>query len=255
MFDLSGQVAVITGSSRGIGQAIAHGFAAAGARVAIASRSQADCDAVAAQINAEYGADRAIACAADLADRASLQQLIDTAQARLGPVSILVGNAAANPHFGPIASITDDQFRSVIEQNLLANHWLAQMVLAGMVERGHGSIIFISSVGAFTGSDMIGAYNISKAGLNQMVRNLAVEYGRHNIRVNAIAPGSIRTDLARPLWQDPMKEAKLAQATVLGRIGEAEEIAGPALLLASQAGSFISGETITVDGGRMIWRG
>lgn len=255
MFDLSGQVAVITGSSRGIGQAIAHGFAAAGAHVAISSRSQADCDAVAAQINAEYGAGRAIACAADLADRASLQQLIDTAQARLGPVSILVGNAAANPHFGPIASITDDQFRSVIEQNLLANHWLAQMVLAGMVERGQGSIIFISSVGAFTGSDMIGAYNISKAGLTQMVRNLAVEYGRYNIRVNAIAPGSIRTDLAKPLWQDPAKEAKLAQATVLGRIGEAEEIAGPALLLASQAGSFISGETITVDGGRMIWRG
>ena len=252
LFDLTGKVAIITGSSRGIGLAIAEAFARAGAKVAISSRHQTECDLVAAKINAAHGKGTALACAADLADKASLQNLVDETREALGPMDILVGNAAANTHFGPIATITDDQFRSVLETNLLANHWLVHMVTPEMIARKGGAIILVSSVGGFTGSSQIGAYNISKAALMQMTRNLAVEYGRNNIRVNAIAPGTVRTELARPLWEDPVKEAERANATVLGRIGEPEELAGAALYLASKAGSFTTGHTLVVDGGRLI---
>ena len=252
MFDLTGKVAIITGSSRGIGLAIADAFANAGCKVAISSRNQAECEAAAERIKAIHGTGSALACAADLADKPSLQRLVDKTREALGPVDILVGNAAANTHFGPIASITDEQFRSVLETNVLANHWLVHMVTPDMIARKEGAIILVSSVGGFTGSNQIGAYNISKAALMQMTRNLAVEYGRDNIRVNAIAPGTVRTELARPLWEDPVKEAERAKATVLGRIGEPEELAGAALYLASKAGSFTTGHTLVVDGGRLI---
>lgn len=255
LFDLAGRIAIVTGSSRGIGFAVAEQLAEAGARVAISSRSQADCDAAAARINADHGEGRAIACAADLADKASLQHLVDSTRSALGPIDILVCNAATTPHLGPAATITDDQFRASMDENLLANHWLVQMAVPDMIERRDGAIILVSSVGGYSGSSFTGIYNIAKAGLIQMTRNLAVEYGRHNIRVNCIAPGSTRTDFARPLWDDPEKEKALAKATVLRRIGEPHEMAGAALLFASPAGSFISGETLLVDGGRMAWRG
>lgn len=252
LFDLRGRTALVTGSSRGIGLAIAQSMAEAGARVVITSRNQIDCDAAAQGINDVHGAGRAIAYAADVGNKQALERLVERSRQALGPIDILVGNAANNPHFGTLATITDDQLRAVLNDNLMANHWLAQFVAPDMIAKRDGSIILVSSIGGFSGSDLIGAYNISKAALMQLVRNLAVELGKHNVRVNGIAPGTVRTELARPLWGDPEREAERARGTALGRIAEPGELAGAAVFLASKAGSFTTGQTIVVDGGRLI---
>lgn len=252
LFDLTGKVAVITGSSRGIGQAIAEAYAAAGARVVISSRKQPACEAVAEAINARCGEERAIAIAASISDKAALQALVADTRRRLGQIDLLVCNAASNPYYGPMAGISDDQFRKVFDNNVLANHWLITMVAPEMIARREGAIIVISSIGGMIGSDVIGAYNISKAADLQLVRNLAMEFGPHNVRINAIAPGVIRTAFARALWEDPAAEARLRNATPLGRIGEPEEIAGTAVFLASKAGAYITGQGIVVDGGSTI---
>lgn len=255
LFDLTGKVAIITGSSRGIGRAIAEAFAAAGARVVISSRKQAACEDVANAINAEHGAGRAIAIAASLSDKASLEALVAETRRQFGRIDILVCNAASNPHYGPAMTISDEQFRKVFENNVLANHWLVTMVAPEMMERKDGAIVIVSSIGGLVGSDIIGAYNISKAADFQLVRNLAVEFGPHNIRINAIAPGVTRTDFARALWEDPAKEEAVQRATPLRRIGEPDDIAGAALLLASRGGSFITGQAIVIDGGSTIMGG
>lgn len=252
MFDLTGKVAIVTGSSRGIGRAIAQACAAAGARVVISSRKQPACQAVADAINAEYGEERAIAIAASISEKPALEALVSETRRRFGQIDLLVCNAASNPYYGPMAGISDEQFRKIFENNVLANHWLITMVAPEMVERRDGSIIIISSIGGLIGSDVIGAYNVSKAADFQLVRNLATELGQHNVRVNAIAPGVIRTDFARALWEDPEAEAALRRATPLGRIGEPEEIAGTAVFLASKAGAYITGQAIVVDGGSTI---
>ena len=249
MFDLSGKVAIITGSSRGIGRTIAESYADAGARVVISSRRQDACDAVAAAINDRHGEERAIAVAASISTKEALRQMVDESTARLGPADILVCNAASNPYYGPMAGIDDDQFRKVFENNVLANHWLISMAAPGMRTRGGGAIVLISSIGAWIGSSVIGAYNISKAADVQLVRNMAVELGGDAIRVNAIAPGVIRTDFARAIWDDPEAEAALRRATPIGRLGETRDIAGTALFLASDASAFLTGQTIVVDGG------
>ncbi|KRB85087.1 short-chain dehydrogenase [Sphingomonas sp. Root710] len=255
LFDLTGKVAIITGSSRGIGRAIAEAFAAAGARVVISSRKQPACEDVAAAINAEHGAGRAIAIAASLSDKASLEALVAETRRQFGRIDILVCNAASNPHYGPAMTISDEQFRKVFENNVLSNHWLVTMVAPEMMERRDGAIIIVSSIGGLIGSDIIGAYNISKAADFQLVRNLAVEFGPHNIRINAIAPGVTRTDFARALWEDPAKEEAVKRATPLRRIGEPDDIAGTALLLASRGGAFITGQAIVIDGGSTIMGG
>jgi len=252
LFDLAGKVAIITGSSRGIGRAIAEAYVAAGARVVISSRKQDACQAVAAAINNQYGPDRALARAANISDKASMEALVAETRNQLGKVDVLVCNAASNPYYGPMSGISDEQFRKIFENNVLANHWLATMVAPEMVERRDGVIIIVSSIGGLIGSDVIGAYNISKAADLQLVRNLAVELGAHNVRVNAIAPGVIRTDFARALWEDPEAEAELRRTTPLARIGEPEDIAGVAVFLASRAGAFVSGQTIVADGGATI---
>jgi NAD(P)-dependent dehydrogenase (short-subunit alcohol dehydrogenase family) len=252
LFDLTGKVAVVTGSSRGIGRAIAERMAEAGARVTVSSRKQDACDAVAAGINAGLGEERAIAIAASLSDKAALSRMMAETAERLGPVDILVCNAASNPYYGPITGIADEQFRKILENNVLANHWLVQMAAPGMAARGAGAIIIVSSIGGLIGSDMIGAYNVSKAADMQLVRNLAVELGPKGVRANAIAPGVIRTDFARALWEDPAAEARLKKATPLGRIGEPDDIAGAALFLASHAGRYVTGQTIVVDGGSTV---
>ena len=254
LFDLTGRVAIVTGSSRGIGFAIAEAFVEAGARVAISSRDQAHCDDAADRLNGRYGPGKAFPCAADLADKASLQRLVDATRAELGPIGILVCNAATNPHFGTTATISDQHFRSTLEDNILANHWLVQMCVPDMMAAKDGAIVLISSVGSTTGSLMTGVYNMAKAALEQMARNLALEYGPHNIRVNGIAPGSTRTEFAKPLWADPENEKRLIDATVLKRIAEPRELAGPVLMMASPAGSFTTGQTLLVDGGRLAWR-
>lgn len=254
LFDLSGKVAIITGSSRGIGRAIAEGYAAHGARVVVSSRKQPACEAVAAAINEQHGKDRAVAIAASLSDKTGLQRLVEQTRQQLGPIDVLVCNAATNPHFGPSATISDEQFRKVFDNNVLANHWLVTMVAPDMIERKSGAIILISSIGGLIGSNAIGAYNISKAAELQMARNFAVEFGPYNVRVNAIMPGVIRTDFARALWEDPAAEAALRRTTPLRRIGEPDDIVGAAVFLATKAGAFMTGQGIVIDGGYTIGR-
>ncbi len=252
LFDLTGEVAVVTGSSRGIGRAIAHRMAQQGARVVISSRKATACDATASDINASIGADRAIAVPANISVKADLEHLIAVTNERLGPIGVLVCNAATNPYYGPMSGISDDQFRKVFENNVLANHWLIQMVVPQMERRGGGSIIIISSTGGLRAAPSLGAYNITKAADFQLARNLAVELGPRNIRVNCIAPGLVRTDFARALWEDPATLRHSTSLVALGRIGEPDEVAGSAVFLASRAGVYVTGQTIVVDGGATI---
>lgn len=252
LFSLKDRIAVITGSSRGIGRAIAEAMAEAGARVVISSRKQDACEVVAAAINARHGADRATAIAASISSKDALRDLVDRTEAEVGPIDIVVCNAASNPYYGPMSGISDDQFRKVLDNNVLSNHWLIQMCLPGMIARRDGAVIVISSIGGLRGSPTIGAYNISKAADFQLVRNLAVEVGQHNVRVNAIAPGLIRTDFARALWDNPEAEQRYNSSHPMRRIGEPEEIAGAAVFLASRAGSYVNGQAIVVDGGSTI---
>ncbi len=252
LFDLHGQVAVITGSSRGIGRAIAERMVEHGARVVISSRKAESCEAVVSDLQARFGPDCAIAVPANISSKSDLQHLMNEARRRLGPVDILVCNAASNPYYGPQEGISDEQFRKILDNNIVANHWLIGMAVPDMKERKRGSIIIVSSIGGLRGSPVIGAYCISKAADMQLARNLAVEYGPHNIRVNCIAPGLIKTDFARALWENPEMLSHRTATTPLRRIGEPDEIAGAAVFLASQAGSFMTGQSLVIDGGVTI---
>ena len=255
LFDLTGKAAVVTGSSRGIGRAIAEGLAHHGARVVISSRKQDACEEVAKAINDEHGEERAIAIAASISDKDALRHLVDETKARLGRIDILVCNAASNPYFGPMSGISDEQFRKILDNNVIANNWLVSMVAPDMLERGEGSIIIVSSVGGLTSSTVIGAYNISKAADLQLVRNLAAEFGPKGVRVNAIAPGLVRTDFARALWENPEILKRVTSVAALKRIGEPHELAGAAIFLASDASSFVTGQTLVVDGGSTFGAG
>ena len=252
LFDMTGQVALITGSSRGIGKAIAEEMAVHGAKVVISSRKQDACDAVAAEINARHGAGTAIAVAANISAKDALQNLVDETRKAFGKVTALVCNAASNPYYGPAAGIQDEQFRKIMDNNILSNHWLINMVAPEMMERGQGSITIVSSIGGLKGSTVIGAYCISKAADMQMARNLADEYGPKGVRVNCIAPGLIRTDFAKALWENPDTLARSTARSPLRRIGEPEEIAGAAVFLAARAGAFTTGQTFVIDGGQTI---
>ena len=255
LFDLTGKVAIVTGSSRGIGRAIAWRLAEHGARVVISSRKQDACERVAAEINAEHGESRAVAVAASLSVKSELERLVVETVARLGRIDVLVCNAASNPYYGPMAGISDEQFRKILDNNIIANHWLIQLASPGMIERRDGAVIIVSSIGGLKGSPVIGAYNVSKAADMQLARNYAVDLGPANIRVNCIAPGLIRTDFARALWENPKTLAAANAGTPLGRIGEPDEIAGAAVFLASAAGRYVTGQTIVVDGGSTISSG
>jgi len=249
LFDLSGKIALITGSSRGIGKSIAQQMAAHGAKVVISSRKAPACEEVADAINAEHGEGTAIAVAASISSKEDLQGLVKTTNEQLGEVDILVCNAASNPYYGPMEGIADEQFEKILSNNVISNHWLIQQVAPGMRNRKEGAIIIVSSIGGMIGSTTIGAYNISKAADFQLARNLAAEFGVDNVRVNCIAPGLIKTDFARALWEDP-KNLELVTATApLKRIGLPEEVAGAAVFLAAPAGNFVTGQSIVVDGG------
>ena len=252
LFSLTGKVAIITGSSRGIGKAIAERMAEQGAKVVISSRKPAPCAEVTDALNARYGAGTAISVPANISSKDDLKHLIDETTKQLGKVDILVCNAASNPYYGPMAGIADDQFRKILENNVIANHWLIGFAAPQMIERKNGAIIIVSSIGGLRGSPLIGAYNISKAADFQLARNLAVEFGPHNVRVNCIAPGLIKTDFAKALWEDPALLKQRTATTPLRRIGEPDEIAGAAIFLASQAGTFVTGQAIIVDGGVTI---
>jgi len=250
LFDLSGKAALITGSTKGIGRAIAERMAQAGARVVISSRNQDACEEVARHIEEQGG--RALPLACNINYRDQLQSLVDRSREHFGELDILVLNAALNPYYGPSQDIPDEAFDKIMHANIGSAHRLCQMVLPGMAEKGGGSVILISSIAGLKGNDKLGAYGISKAADMQIARNLAVEWGPSDIRVNCIAPGLIRTDFARALWENP----EIYEATVskypLRRIGEPDEIAGAAVFLASAAGRFMTGQTIVIDGGGTI---
>ena len=249
LFDLTGKVAIVTGSSRGIGRAIAEALAEQGAKVVISSRKVEACAEVADALNARHGAGTAIVVPASISSKEELQRLVDETRAQLGRIDILVCNAASNPYYGPMAGITDDQFRKILDNNVIANHWLIAMVAPEMLERKAGSIVIVSSIGGLTSSATIGAYNISKAADFQLARNLAAEFGASGVRVNCIAPGLVKTDFARALWENPDTLKAVTRHTPMRRIGEPHEIAGAAVFLASDASTFMTGQTIIVDGG------
>jgi len=247
IFDLTGKTAVITGSSRGIGRAIAEQMALFGANVVVSSRKAEPCEEVVAGIKKAGG--KAVGIPAHIGDKAALQGLVDKTRQTFGAIDILVCNAAVNPYFGPLAEIPDDAFDRIMDSNVRSNLWLCNMVIPEMAQRKDGAVIIVSSIGGLRGSAMLGAYGISKAADMQLARSLAVEWGKHNIRVNAIAPGLVKTDFARALWENKELLAETLKQSPLGMIGEPVDIAGTAILLASSAGRFITGQTFVVDGG------
>ena len=250
LFDLSGKSAIITGSSRGIGKAIAHRLAEHGANVVISSRKADACETAAAAINDAVGRKAAIAIPCNIAVKEALQQLVSETERAFGKIDILVCNAASNPYFGPMGNMADEQFTKILQNNIVSNHWLINMVAPAMRERKDGSIMIISSIGGLRGTEVLGAYAISKAADMQLARNLAAEFGPDNVRVNTIAPGLVRTDFARALWENPEILKRSTERTPLRRIGEPDEIAGAAVFLASKAGAFTTGQTFVIDGGQ-----
>ncbi|WP_321488789.1 SDR family oxidoreductase [uncultured Hyphomonas sp.] len=249
LFDLTGKVAVITGSSRGIGKAIAEAMADAGAKVTISSRKPGPCQEVAAELNEKYGEGTAIAVPANISSKEDLQAMVDATNKAFGKIDICVCNAASNPYYGPMSGIEDDAFAKILQNNIISNNWLIQMCAPQMRERKDGAVIIVSSIGGLRGSPVIGAYNISKAADFQLARNLAVEFGPDNIRVNCIAPGLIKTDFAKALWDNPDTLKRSLSGTPLKRIGDPDEIAGSAVYLASKAGAYMTGQMMVVDGG------
>ena len=248
LFDLTGKVAIVTGSTKGIGKAIAERLAEHGAKVAISSRKAGPCDEVAAQINEKHpGA--AIAVPANISSKDDLQRLVDETRKAFGQVDILVCNAASNPYYGPMSGLSDEAFRKILDNNIVSNHWLIHMVAPEMQARKDGAIIIVSSIGGLRGTGVIGAYAISKAADMQLARNLAPELSPSNIRVNCIAPGLVKTDFARALWDTPEAERRSSIGTPLRRLGEPDDIAGAAVFLAGKSGAWLTGQTIVVDGG------
>lgn len=249
-FSLDHKVALITGSTRGIGKAIAEAMAEAGARVVISSRKAEACEQVAGELLGQGREAIAIPC--NVSVREEVEALAEATLARWGRIDALVCNAAVNPYFGPLSGLSDEAFAKIMTANVLSNLWLCNQVIPQMAERGEGSVILISSIAALRGATVTGGYAISKAAEAQLARNLAVEWGPRNVRVNAIAPGLIKTDFARALWENPEIRKKRESQTPLRRIGEPDEVAGVAVFLASSAARFITGQTIVVDGGVTI---
>jgi len=250
LFDLTGKTAIVTGSSRGIGRAIAEQMAAAGAKVVISSRKPAPCEEVVAAITATGG--KAIGIPAHIGDFAQLEALVKRTREAFGPIDIMVCNAAVNPYYGPLAEIPDEAYDRTMNSNVRSNLWLAKLLLPEMAHRKDGVFLIVSSIAGLRGSPMLGAYAISKAADMQLCRNLAVEWGPHNIRINCIVPGLVKTDFARALWENKDLLEQTLRSTPLRRIGDPIDIAGAAVFLASAAGNFVTGQSIVVDGGVTI---
>lgn len=249
-FSLAGKVAVVTGSTRGIGRSIAEHMAAAGAKVVVSSRKAEICEQVAKSLRDTGG--EAIAIPANIGDKAQLENLVAQTRKHWGQIDILVCNAASNPYYGPMGQMPDDAFNKILQNNIVSNHWLANLVLPEMAQRRDGAVIIVSSIGGLKGTGVLGAYAISKAADMQLARNLAVEWGQYNIRINCIAPGLVKTDFARALWENPETLGKYESQTPLRRIGEPDDIGGIAVFLASRAGAFVTGQTLVADGGVTI---
>jgi NAD(P)-dependent dehydrogenase (short-subunit alcohol dehydrogenase family) len=253
LFDLSGKVALLTGASKGMGKAMALALAEHGARVMLSSRKLDQCRTAAAQINTKCGAERAFAFACNAGYKDQLEGLVQATREQLGPIDIVVGNAGVNPFYGPMSKLPDEAWDKIMSTNVKANHWLAQLVAPEMVARGSGSIMITSSTGAFAPSLTIGAYNISKLAVIGLVRNLAAELGPKGVRVNAICPGLIRTDFAQALWDTPEAEQRSREQIPLRRLGEADDLKGIAVFLASDASAYVTGQALTVCGGANMW--
>jgi dehydrogenase/reductase SDR family protein 4 len=250
MFDLEGKVALITGSTKGIGKSIAEEMAKAGAKVVISSRKAEACDALTRELAGKGFSAISLPC--NVAHKEQLQQLVDSTVLRWGRIDILVCNAATNPVYGPTAKAGDDAFDKIMGTNVKSNWWLCNMVIPQMAGRKDGAVIIVSSIAALRGNTVIGLYGVSKAADAALVRNLACEWGPSNIRINAILPGLVKTDFARALWEDDKARKAREDATPLRRLGEPEDIGGIAVFLASRAANFITGQTIVADGGVTI---
>jgi NAD(P)-dependent dehydrogenase (short-subunit alcohol dehydrogenase family) len=250
-FNLSGRIALVTGASKGMGRSIAAILAQAGARVVISSRNQADCDRVAAEISTEPG--QCIGIVSDIGDSETLRSLVVTTHATVGKPNILVCNAAGEAPIGPLDKVEAAVFDEAMISNVRNNLLLANLVAPDMVARRDGSIIIMSSIVGGRGRPGMAVYAATKAAVNQLVRTMAVEWGPYQVRTNAIAPTAVRTDFSRALWDTADALARATARVPMGRIGEADDVAGLALLLASPAGSFINGQVIGVDGGASAW--
>ena len=250
LFDLTGKVALVTGSTRGIGKSIAEELARAGASVAISSRKADACEKARAELAAQ-GFD-ILAQPCNVSRKEDLQALVDATAAKWRRLDIVVANAAANPYYGPLTGISDEAFDKIFANNVKSVLWLAAMTLPGMAERGAGSFTLVGSIGGLLANTVIGAYGMSKATGHHLVRNLAAEWGPKNVRVNAIAPGLVKTEFARALWEDEKRRHERIEATPLRRLGEPRDIGGIAVFLASDAAAFITGQVIVADGGVTI---
>ncbi|PVZ42516.1 SDR family NAD(P)-dependent oxidoreductase [Pseudomonas sp. CC120222-01a] len=253
LFSLHGRVALITGATRGIGYAIALEYGRAGARLAISGETAEECQAAVSALALE-GFEVA-GFPADLSDHHAVHSLSCAVLKHYGQVDVLVCNAGVAPHMGPIATASDKDWELTLSVNLRSALWLTSALLPGMAEIGGGSVIFMASIAGVRGNKGLGLYGLSKAGLAQLARNLAVEWGPSNIRVNAISPGVIQTDFARSLTDNLEIMKRRLALTPLRRVGCPEEVAAIALLLAAPGGAFISGQNIIVDGGTTIGDG
>ena len=249
LFDLTGKNAIITGSSKGIGKAIAHRMAQHGARVVITSRKLDVCEQVSSEINDEFGNDASIAISCNISDKDQLKSLYSKSKNWCGEISTLVCNAAVNPYFGPSINTPDEAFEKIMRSNVQSNFWLCNEILPDMMIKKSGSIIIISSIAGLQGTPVLGAYAISKAADSQLARNISVEYGANNIRANCISPGLIKTDFARALWENESILKAATSHSALKRIGMPDEIAGAAVFLASEAGAFVTGQNLIINGG------
>jgi dehydrogenase/reductase SDR family protein 4 len=250
MFDLTGKVAIVTGSSKGIGRAIAEQMARAGAKVVISSRKAEACEEVAAPLRKEGRTVEVIPC--HIGKKEDCQNLVDKTREKFGACDVLVCNAAVNPYYGPMSGLTDEAFDKTMQTNVRSNLWLVNMVRPEMAKKRDGVIIIVSSIGGLKGTDALGIYALSKAADFQLARNLAIECGPDNIRVNCIAPGLVRTDFAKALWENPKLLDATEKRTPLRRIGDPDDIAGAAVFLAGRAGNWMTGQTIVIDGGVTI---
>jgi NAD(P)-dependent dehydrogenase (short-subunit alcohol dehydrogenase family) len=250
LFDLQGKTALVTGATRGIGKSIAEELARAGARVAICSRKAEACEQT--RLEFERQGFQVLARPCNVSRKDELQALVDAAAARWGAIDIVVANAASNPYYGPLTGIGEEAFDKIFANNLKSVLWLAGMTLPGMASRGGGSFILVGSIGGIVANTVIGAYGMSKAAGHHLVRNLAAEWGPKNVRVNAIAPGLIKTQFARALWEDPKRAEERVSNTPLRRLGEPRDIGGIAVFLASPAAAFVTGQCIVADGGVTI---
>lgn len=250
MFSLDGQVAIVTGSSRGIGQSIAQQMAAAGAKIVVSSRKVDACEAVVKQIKDAGG--EAIAVACNISRRNECEALVKAAVDTWGRLDHFVANAAVNPVYGPMSNLSDEAFDKVMTSNVQSAIWFANTAMPHMVEQGGGSFTIVSSIGGLKGSATLGLYGISKAADFGIARALAVEWGPKNIRANAIAPGLVKTDFARALWEDDKNRTERENRTPLRRLGDPDDIGAIAVFLASKAANFVTGQVIVADGGVTI---